>query len=127
MLLRFVTHASLKQEVLLCALLAFIGLAITFIVTPVFTEIINSVDEMEKECPENFGKQSATAQAYGLFDSAYAGGSIVGPLFAGLIKDHAGWGAMGLSLGVLCAVTSVPVLLFMGGWIGDQKAQPEHD
>lgn len=122
-----VTHASLEQEVLLCALLAFIGLSITFIITPGFTEIANTVDEKEREHPGIFGKKGATAQVYGLFNSAFAVGSIFGPLFAGLIKEHAGWGAMGWSLGGLCAATSVPVLLFMGGWIGDQKTKNVDD
>lgn len=126
MLLRLVTHASLGQEVLLCALLAFIGLAITFMVTPVVAEIVHSVDEKEKERPGIFGK-GATAQAYGLFNCAFATGSIVGPLFAGLIKHHAGWAAMGWGLGALSAATSVPVLFFMGGWIGDQKAGADDD
>ena len=112
-----VTHASLEQEVLLCALLASIGLSITFIITPGFTEIANTVDEKERQHPGIFGKKGATAQVYGLFNSA----------FAGLIKEHAGWGAMGWSLGGLCAATSVPVLLFMGGWIGDQKTKSVDD
>ena len=125
MLLHLVTDSSVQQEVLLCGLLAFIGLATTFIATPSFTELAHTVDEKEKERPGIFGNKGATAQAYGLSNSAFAAGCIFGPLFAGLIKDHAGWGTMGWSLGVLCAGTSVPVLLFMDGWIGDRKARPK--
>lgn len=122
-----VTHASLEQEVLLCVLLAFIGLAAVFIATAMFTEIAHTVDGVEKEYPGIFGGKSAMAQVYGVSNSAFATGCVVGPIFAGLIKDHAGWGTMGWSLGVLSAATSVPVLLFMSGWIGDHKAQLEDD
>ena len=117
-LLRLTTDKSLRQEVLLCALVSLIGCCIALINTPIFAEIVHIVYEKERQRPGIFGKAGATAQAYGLFNVAFAVGTIAGPLMAGYIKDNAGWGTMGWSIGVLCAATSVPVFLVTGGWVG---------
>ena len=122
-LLRLVVHKTVRQEVLLCALLALIGVAISLVITPIFTEIVHIVYEKEMQRPGIFGRSGATAQAYGLFNVAFAAGTIFGPLMAGFIKDRSGWGSMSLALGVLSAGTSVPVFLLTGGWIGDRKTQ----
>ena len=107
----------------LCALLALIGFAITLVVTPIFTEIVQIVYEKERQSPGIFGPSGATAQAYGLYNVAFAAGTISGPLLAGFVKERSGWGAMSLTLGVLSAVTSVPVFLLTDGWIGDWKTR----
>lgn len=120
-LLRLVTHNSLGQKALLCALLALIGTGIALVSSPIFTEIIHIVYAKERQNPGAFGAGGATAQAYGLFNLAFAAGTIVGPLYAGFILDAAGWGTMGWSLGLLTGVTSVPVLLLTGGWVGSRR------
>lgn len=118
-LLRLVTHKSTRQEVLLCALVSLLGVCIALVSTPIFAEIVQIVHEKEQQYPGIFGDAGATAQAYGLFNVAFAAGTILGPLMAGNIRDQAGWGTMGLSIGILSVGTSVPVFLFTGGWIGD--------
>ncbi|BDD61269.1 hypothetical protein MAP00_006329 [Monascus purpureus] len=117
-LLRLTTHKSLRQEVLLCALISLIGLCIALINTPIFAEIVHIVYEKERQRPGIFGEAGAMAQAYALFNVAFAAGTIAGPLMAGYIKEHAGWGTMGWSLGVISAATSIPVFLVTGGWVG---------
>lgn len=117
-LLRLVTHPGIRQVVLLCALVALIGLCIALINTPIFAEIVHIINEKERQRPGIFGDSGATAQAYGLWNLAFAAGTIAGPLMAGYIRDHAGWGTMGWSIGVLSAVASVPVFLVTGGWVG---------
>lgn len=115
-LLRLITHKSLRQEVFLCALICFIGLCITLISTPIFAEIVHIVHEKERQRGAIFGEAGATAQAYGLWNVAFAAGTIAGPLMAGYIKEHAGWGTMGWSIGALSAATSIPVFQVTGGW-----------
>lgn len=95
-----------------------IGLSVTLIMTPIFSEMIHIVYDKERQRPEIFGKTSPTAQAYGLFNVAFAAGTIIGPFMGGYVKKSAGWGTMGWSMGILSGVTSIPVFLVTGGWIG---------
>ncbi|KAI8634352.1 major facilitator superfamily domain-containing protein [Xylariaceae sp. FL1651] len=120
-LLRFVDHQELRQEVLLCSLLALIGVSLTLVNTPIFTEIVHIVNAKERDRPGIFGPGGATAQAYGLFNVAFAAGTIVGPLFAGFVRERSGWGTMGWSLGALSGSASVPVFLMTGGWAGGKR------
>ena len=50
-LLRFVTHDSLQQKVLLCALLALLGLTINLATPPLLVEIVYVVEQKEKDNP----------------------------------------------------------------------------
>ena len=61
---------------------------------------------------------------YGLFTTAYAGGMMVGPLWAGLVESSAGWTTMCWTLGLLSAVSTVPAGLFTGGslWKRGEKS-----
>jgi MFS family permease len=62
MLLRLVTHDTLGQKVLLCVLLAFIGLTLDLVLTPLMAEIAFVVASKEKENPSLFGAKGAYAQ-----------------------------------------------------------------
>jgi MFS family permease len=68
-----------------------------------------------------FGPGGAYAQAYGLFNMAFAGGCMVGPLLAGFIVEDKGWAIMALVLGILSAITAVPACLWLGGWLFKKK------
>ncbi|EON68984.1 hypothetical protein W97_08242 [Coniosporium apollinis CBS 100218] len=116
--LRFVTASSLQTKVLLCALLAVLGLALASAMPPLMAEITYVVQAKERKRPGSFGERGAYAQAYGLFNMAFAGGCLVGPIWAGLVRERAGWGTMGWSLGALSAVSAVPVAVWVGGFIG---------
>ena len=105
------------QKVLLCALLALLGAALTMVMTPLLAEITYVVEAKEKKNPGAFGAGGAYAQAYGLFNVAFAGGSLVGPIWAGFVEQRAGWGTMGWTLGLLSAVSAVPVVVYSGGLI----------
>lgn len=67
-----------------------------------------------------FGKKEDTdlASITGLFNTAYAGGMLIGPLWGGFVNLKAGWGALGWSLGILCVVGTVVGALWTGGWVG---------
>jgi MFS family permease len=115
--LRFVTYNSIGQKVLLCALLAMLGLFMTMIMAPLMAEIDHCLTVEEKKKPGSLGKSGAAAQGYGLFNLAYAIGSLIGPIWAGFISEEAGWGTMTWTLGLLSGVAAVPVFYWTGGRI----------
>ena len=120
-LLRFVNHGGTDQVVLLCAILALLGLATTMSFVPLSTEFVSIIVAKEARHPGVFGKGGAVAQAYALFNMSFAAGTVVGPLWAGLVVDQAGWATMAWSLGLLSGVTTVPTLLWTGGFITRDK------
>lgn len=122
-LLLLVNHSGIRQIVLLCALLAMLGLALTVAMVPFFVEVTYVVATMEKNHPGVFGARGAFAQAYGLYNCAFAGGLLIGPLWGGLVVGKAGWGTMCWSLGLLSAASAVPAALWTGGWIFGKKAK----
>ena len=116
-LLRLVTDNSMHHKILLCALLALVGLCLAVAMPPLVAETFHAVKEKEDETPGIFGRGGAMALAFGLVNMGFAAGSLIGPFFAGFIRQNAGWGTMGWALGLIAAFTSVPALLFLGGWI----------
>ncbi|KAK2589655.1 hypothetical protein QQS21_012670 [Conoideocrella luteorostrata] len=115
-LLRLVTHDSTRHKVLLCALLTPIGICSAITMPLFFAEVFEVVEEKERQSPHVFGKGGAVALEFGITNVGFAAGGIVRPFFAGFIRQQAGWGTMGWALGLLAGATSVPLLLFMGGW-----------
>lgn len=119
--LRFVEENTMNDKVILCALLALIGLFLSLTFPPIMAEISSVVEAKEKSMlaagRAGFGPGGAYAQAYGLFNMAFAGGCMVGPLLAGFIAEDKGWSTMALVLGILSAITAVPGCLWLGGWI----------
>jgi MFS family permease len=120
-LLRLVTHDSISQKVLLCALLALISVALNLSTPPLLVEITYVVEQKERDNPGLFGRKGAYAQAYGLFNVAWAGGCLVGPIWAGLVREHAGWGTMTWTFALLSFLTAVPVAVWTGGSIFDKR------
>ncbi|KAF1988644.1 MFS general substrate transporter [Aulographum hederae CBS 113979] len=122
-LLRLVHENTVKQKVLLCALLAMIGTALNLTLPPTMAEVSYIValkEEQSKKLNNGksvFGDKGAYAQAYALFNMAYAAGCVVGPIWAGMVNQTAGWGTMSWSLGALSAVTAVPTVIWCGGSI----------
>lgn len=78
------------------------------------TEVFQVIEDHEAEFPGVFGEKSPVAQAYALFNMAFAAGQLLGPILAGGVRVQAGWGVMTLVLGLLCGVTAVPIALFSG-------------
>ncbi|KAI9842561.1 MAG: hypothetical protein M1837_007074 [Sclerophora amabilis] len=124
-LLRLVTHDTVQQIVLLCALLALIGVSLTLAMAPLMAEVTYIVMAKEKsesarasqdgrgsdgDDADGGFKHGAYAQAYGLFTSAFAGGTLIGPLWAGFIQSNAGWGTMTWTLGLLSGLTAIPTV-----------------
>ena len=116
-LLRLVDHNSLGQKFLLCALLVLLGICLTMTMTPLMAEISYVVDAKEKENPGAFGKKGAYAQAYGLFNTAFASGAMIGPLWGGFVVSKAGWSTMTWTLGLFAAFSAIPAVILTGGLI----------
>lgn len=76
-------------------------------------EVSGTVKAMAIAQPAVFGPSGAYAQAYALYNMSYAGAMIVGPMWAGFVKESQGWGTMCWSLGILSAVSAVPTV---GAW-----------
>ncbi|OTA22994.1 hypothetical protein BTJ68_13992 [Hortaea werneckii EXF-2000] len=97
---------------------ALFGLTQTVVLTPMMAEITYAVDAKAQTRPPGFfGKNGAYAQAYSLFNMAWAAGSMVGPLLAGLVKQRAGWGVTTMILGIVSIVTAIPAVIWTGGSI----------
>ena len=116
-LLRLVTQDTLAQKALLCVLLVIIGLAMAIAMPAIIAEIGAIVADVEKNDPQAI-KRSVIATGWSLVNAAYAAGCLIGPLFAGLIRNAAGWQTATWCLGLLSAITGVFLLLCLGGWIG---------
>ncbi|KAL6235360.1 major facilitator superfamily domain-containing protein [Aspergillus navahoensis] len=119
--LRFVQHDATHDIILLCALLALVGLCIAAMFAIILVEISYVVQEKEDANPGVWGKGGAMALAYGVSNSAWAGGSLAGPFLAGFIRESSGWGTMAWVLALVVGVTGVPVLGFIGGWVSGRR------
>lgn len=125
--LRFVTHNTLPQKVLLCAFLAIIGFGVSLTLAATMTEFTWICAEKERRIPGSMGKGGAYAQSYGLFNVSWALGSLVGSYWAGGIKQAAGFGTMGWSFALLCGVFVIPTVLFVGGSIFQKGKKMQND
>ena len=91
-------------------------------------EITYAVDaKAQRHPPGFFGKNGAYAQAYSLFNMAWAGGCLVGPLLAGLVKQKAGWAVTTLILGIVSLVTALPTAVWTGGSIFKQRRRRKEE
>lgn len=113
--LRFVTHDSMAQKVLLCALIFVIGLGACLTIGACMAEFTYICAEKEERQPGSMGRGGAYAQSYGFFNVSWALGCLVGSYWAGGIRNKAGWGTMGWTYALLCAVVVVPSVLYIGG------------
>lgn len=108
--LMFVDENTIQDKFLLCGLLVGVGITMACIFGPLMAEITWSVQG--EDGTEGAGQ---IAQAYGLYNMAYSGGSLVGPILGGFVKDSSGWGTVGWSLGIVVFVSGIPTILYTGG------------
>lgn len=113
--LQLITHHSVTQELLLCLLLALIGLAFTMIMAPLMADMNAAVSAKEAERPGVFGHGGATAQVNGFYSSAFAAGLLIGPVSSGFLKDRFGWTPMCWCLGSVSFLTAPLVFLWVEG------------
>ncbi|KAE8146383.1 major facilitator superfamily domain-containing protein [Aspergillus avenaceus] len=108
-LLRLITHDTTQDQVLLYVFLFIAGIASTLQIVSLMTEVSIVVERQEKETPGLFGSQGGTAQAYGLYNVAWSGGQVLGPLIAGLLSDLGGWVTMVTIFGVMSGLTAMMI------------------
>lgn len=119
--LRYIDSNTIKDKVLICALLFLVGLSLTMTFPPFMAEISAVVEAKERKMVANgmrgYGPGGAYAQAYALFNMAFAAGCTLGPLLAGFLVEQQGWATMAWTLGLLSAVAAVPTLFWLGGFL----------
>lgn len=113
-LMGLITKNSPEDIALLVVLLLLLGTSIATLEITAMTEVSQIIGDYEAEHPGIFGDKSPVAQAYAMFNMAFAVGQLLGPLVSGAVRVHAGWGVMSIVLGLICAVTAVPFALFSG-------------
>jgi len=96
------------QVAILCVILACLGTTLTFVIPPSMSEVALVVRE------HGSGEYG---QAYGLFNVAFSGGFIVGPLWGGYVTQDVGWNVMVGTLAGLAGFSVIPVAIWTGGGI----------
>ncbi|KAJ6185684.1 hypothetical protein N7519_006985 [Penicillium mononematosum] len=112
--LRFVGDNSPSHIGLLCVMLVLVGMCIDLSQPALIVEMQRVLDDMEAEDPGVFGGRGAVAQAFSLENMAHFGGLALGPMLGGFVEVRYGWKSMTLALGVLSAVTAMPMLWLSG-------------
>ncbi|KAG6358785.1 hypothetical protein INS49_012304 [Diaporthe citri] len=124
--LRFVTDNTIGHKVLLGALLALLGVTLTFANTPLMAEITYAIDAEEAASPGVFGRNGVYGLGYGLFCTSFALGGSVGSLMSGYVMDRNGWGTLTWVLAVWMASGAVVVAYGVGGGkTATAKGSPE--
>ncbi len=80
-------------------------------------DIDHAVALEEKKRPGSLGKRGAAAQGFGLFNLAFAIGTLIGPLWAGFVISDAGWGTMTWTMGLLSGFCAITTFFWTGGRI----------
>lgn len=109
--LRFVDEDTIRHKIMLCGLLFATGFALACVFGPLMAEITWSV---QGDAESKDDADIPYAQAYGLYNMAFSGGAMVGPILGGMIRDSAGWGTVGWSLAIVTAFTAVTQLIWTG-------------
>lgn len=123
--LRFVDHNSLKQKVLLCALLALIGLCAAGRLGIYSAQVDHAVSEHARVHLDLFSHDKAIAQAQGIWSASYSIGCAIGPIWGGLIQGAAGWKTETWTLTLLSTTGALVVFRFADGPIWRPRAEQE--
>ncbi|KAF3058369.1 putative MFS-type transporter C18.02 [Daldinia childiae] len=113
--LRFVTQNTIQHKVLLCFLLALLGIALAFANVPLMAEITYVIEAKVAKQPGIFGEKGVYGLGYGLFNVAFSLGGVVGPLWAGYVVESAGWGTLTWSFAIWGASGAVVAYFWLGG------------
>ncbi|CAL5869624.1 uncharacterized protein PFLUO_LOCUS3854 [Penicillium psychrofluorescens] len=124
--LRFVEANDPLHIALLVILLFLIGVFIHACAPAMYVETQLALSEMERDHHGSLGSKGAVAQGFGLQSMCQFAGVFLGPLWGGFVEYRFGWGAMSGTLGVLAALTAMPML-----WLGeeiewDEEQEGEH-
>ena len=110
-IMQLVQHNTTNDKVLLAGILVVLGACIATIDMIAMTEVLYAIEEHEAEFPGAFGATLPIAQAYALFNMALAAGQLLGPVAMAVIRVHAGWDVLMVTLGVCSVLMSLPFML----------------
>lgn len=116
--LRLVETKSNQQIALLVSLLLLTGIFIHACAPAMYVETQRALTTMELKSPGILGPKGAVAQGFGLQSMCQFAGIFFGPLWGGFVAYRFGWSAMTSTLGVLAALTAVPML-----WLGETEEE----
>ncbi|KAI4115910.1 MAG: hypothetical protein LQ338_007794 [Usnochroma carphineum] len=114
-LLRLARSGGTSQIIIYCVLLALNGIGLAIIGSPSIVEASHVVDMYNKANPDFFGQSGPFAQLFGINSLVFSLGLTVGPLISGSLKDSIGYGNMNLIIAMLCLVTAVLSIVYVGG------------
>ncbi|KAL8782429.1 MAG: hypothetical protein Q9213_005393 [Squamulea squamosa] len=114
-LLRLARPGGTSEIVIYCALLSLCGLGLAIIGSPSIVEASYVVSQYDKANPKFFGEQGPYAQLYGINSMVFSFGLTVGPLISGGLKDQIGYGNMNAVVAMLCLITAILSVVFVGG------------
>lgn len=107
LLFQVVRRNTVEDKVVLCVLLLLAGVA-SILQNVALMVMVNEVaEQVERDYPGIFGEQGGTGRAYGLYNVAWSGGQVVGPLVAGSLAELGGWALMVTVFGGLSGVTAL--------------------
>lgn len=114
-LLRLARPGGTSQIVIYCALLSLCGIGLAVIGSPSIVEAAFVVQLYDTANPDFFGEQGPYAQLYGINSMVFSAGLTLGPLISGGLKDSIGYGNMNIVVAVLCLITALLSVVYVGG------------
>lgn len=117
-LLRIPDQNTTRDIVVFAVILSLAGIGFACIGVPLMGELTNAVIEEESKHPGKFGHGRGFGQIYGLFNVAFAIGSLVGPFQSGFTMNSRGWGLTTISLAIISFITAFPTAYYFDGSLG---------
>jgi MFS family permease len=103
LLLRLVDHNTLPQKVLLCAVLALVGVGLSLSLAPLATDIKIVADKVSQKT-----SSSLLATGFSILNCAIALGGALGPLTAGPMMNRTGWKGATMLISLICLIVIPP-------------------
>lgn len=88
----------------------YIGVGNTMMLSPLAADMYEIVTRVGEERYLLVGPGGAFAQAYGLFNTSLALGTMFGPALAGLLYNREGWRVAMWAMAAFCASGVVPIV-----------------
>lgn len=114
-LLRVPEDNSTREIVAFIAILALSGAGLTLVSTPLMGELTNAIIVEGAKHLGKYGRAGGFGQVYGLFNVAFALGSLVGPFQSGFVMQEHGWGLATVSLAVILFAASFCTVYYFDG------------
>jgi MFS family permease len=111
-----VVNDTTLSKVFFCIIIASIGLCFATISTTHTVAISFLSERLEQEHPGKFGGDGSVGQAFALFNSSWAVGMLIGPIWAAFVVDSLGWTAFCLSFSGLSLVSLFVAFRFCAQW-----------